>query len=116
MESIADTGCDVIGIDWLTDISESRERVGNRAAIQGNLDPEILLKSNELEVIEETKKVIDGFGSGDGHIFNLGHGILPATPVENVKAMIKTVKEYSPKFHKSLSKSASYNLLSAQIM
>ena len=99
IDILADSGADCLGIDWGSSLSKSREIVNKRVTLQGNLDPVVLL-SNPETVREETKKVLKSYGEGNGHIFNLGHGILPETPVENVKTMIETVKSESPKFHK----------------
>ncbi|MCH7819661.1 MAG: uroporphyrinogen decarboxylase [Candidatus Marinimicrobia bacterium] len=99
VDVLADSGADCLGIDWGTSLSESRKTVNNRVALQGNLDPVVLL-SNPEKVREETIKVLEAYGKGNGHIFNLGHGILPETPVENVKTLIETVRSESPEFHK----------------
>ncbi|MCH8928666.1 MAG: uroporphyrinogen decarboxylase [Candidatus Marinimicrobia bacterium] len=98
IDILADSGADCLGIDWGSNISESRKTVNNRVALQGNLDPVVLLSDQET-VREETIKVLEAYGEGSGHIFNLGHGILPETPVENVKTFIETVRSESPKFH-----------------
>ncbi len=97
---IVNAGCDVVGIDWRTDMKAARTVVGLRASLQGNLDPTLLYAPPE-KIREGVREVLDGYGEGDGHIFNLGHGILPDVPVENVKAMIRFVKEESPAYHKS---------------
>ncbi len=99
LEAMADCGADCLGIDWGSSLSQSRKTVNNRVALQGNLDPVVLL-SNPETVRAETIRVLEAYGEGSRHIFNLGHGILPETPVENVKALIETVKSESPKFHK----------------
>ena len=99
VDILADSGADCLGIDWGTSLFESKKIVNNRVALQGNLDPVVLLSDPET-VREETIKVLEAYGEGNGHIFNLGHGILPETPVENVKILIETVKSESPKFHK----------------
>ena len=99
IDILCDSGADCLGIDWGTDLFESKKIVNNRVALQGNLDPAVLLSDPEI-VIEETIKVLEAYGEGNGHIFNLGHGILPETPVENVKILIETVKSESPKYHK----------------
>lgn len=99
LDAMADCGADCLGIDWGSSLSQSRKTVNNRIALQGNLDPVVLL-SNPETVRAETIRVLEAYGEGSGHIFNLGHGILPETPVENVKTMIETVKSESPKFHK----------------
>jgi uroporphyrinogen decarboxylase len=89
-------GGDVIGVDWRIDIGEAWERIGYEVAIQGNLDPVILFGSVDL-IKGETKRILDRVGGRPGHIFNLGHGILPTTPVENVAALVDMVHEYSSK-------------------
>jgi len=81
----------VIGIDWRIDLGEARRIVGDDRAVQGNLDPAILL-SNRETVRERTLEVLKAAGDTPGHIFNLGHGVLPLTPVDNVLELIATVK------------------------
>lgn len=98
LEKIAKTGCDVVGLDWTVDIGEARKTIGHLTALQGNLNPHILLENPEV-IIENTKVILEKYGKGTGHIFNLGHGILPETPVENAKILIQTVKEESKKYH-----------------
>jgi len=100
LESIAATGCDCVGLDWSPDLGEARRRIGGRVALQGNLDPMVLLASPE-EVRRETEKVLESFGSGAGHVFNLGHGVPQLAPPENVAALVAAVHELSPKFHRS---------------
>jgi uroporphyrinogen decarboxylase len=90
LEVIATSGCDAIGLDWMTDIGEARQRVGNKVALQGNIDPLILFASPD-RIIEEVAYIKGRFGSGPGHVFNLGHGVLPATPYENVKVLVDAV-------------------------
>lgn len=94
LESIADTGCDAIGLDWTISMDEARRRVGHRVALQGNLDPTVLYASPE-KVEKEAIRVISEFGPGDGHIFNLGHGIHPAVDPANVKVLVDTVHRVS---------------------
>jgi uroporphyrinogen decarboxylase len=94
----ATTGADVLGIDWNTDIGLARERVGLTVALQGNLDPCILYAQPE-SIRAEVTKVLEKFGPGSGHIFNLGHGILPDVPPEHALAMVQAVRELSPRFH-----------------
>ena len=98
LESIAATGCDAVGLDWNIDIGTARARIGNRVALQGNLDPAVLLTEPET-VAAEAKKIIESYGQGAGHVFNLGHGVLPQTPPENVAALVKTVHETSRQYH-----------------
>lgn len=92
LESIAASGCDALGLDWTTDIGEARERVGDRVALQGNLDPGILYARPE-KVREHVHRICDRFGTGPGHIFNLGHGVHPAIDPEHVAALVAAVKE-----------------------
>lgn len=94
VERIAGSGCAAIGLDWSADISDARSRVGGRVALQGNLDPQVLLTSPEV-VEREARAVLDSAGPEPGHIFNLGHGVLPATPPENVATLVACVKAES---------------------
>jgi len=100
IESIADTGCTGIGLDWTIDIGEARRRVGDRVALQGNLDPNVLFASPETVAVE-AKKVLDSYGPGNtGHVFNLGHGISQFTPPDRVTALVDTVHAYSRELRK----------------
>ena len=94
LELMKRAGGDVIGVDWRTDIGEAWGRIGYDVAIQGNLDPVILLASVDL-IEKEVKRILDRVKGRPGHVFNLGHGILPNTPVENVTALVDMVHEYS---------------------
>ena len=98
LESIGETQCTAVGLDWTTDISIAKKLIGGKVALQGNLDPAIMLTTPQI-VAEEAKKILDKFGFGSGHIFNLGHGITPEVPPENVEALVSTVHSYSRKFH-----------------
>lgn len=98
LEDIADIGADVVGVDWTIDIAEVRERIGGKVAIQGNMDPAILLASPD-RIRHEVRSILKKYGNGDGHIFNLGHGITPDVPVEHAQAFIRAVKDESPVFH-----------------
>jgi uroporphyrinogen decarboxylase len=100
-DRIADTGCDAAGVDWTFSLNEARKISNDRIALQGNLDPCILF-SNEEKIIIEAGKVLDDYGNGAGHVFNLGHGILPQTPVENVKVLVDFIKEKSKKYHEAV--------------
>ena len=95
LESIANIGCDALGLDWTIDLGEARRRVGDKVALQGNLDPNVLFASpDKIEV--EAKKILDSYGPGDtGHVFNLGHGISQFTPPDHVTTLVNTVHEYS---------------------
>ena len=98
LERIAAIGCDCVGLDWSIDLGEARRRIGAGTALQGNLDPAVLLASPEV-VRREVQKALESFGSGTGHVFNLGHGVPQFTPPENVAALVAAVHELSPKFH-----------------
>ncbi|MGC1182325.1 uroporphyrinogen decarboxylase [Legionella sp.] len=98
LEKMLITGCDALGLDWTCDLADARSRVGNQVALQGNLDPAVLLTSVPC-IREQVKKVLNSFGHGSGHIFNLGHGITPDVPPEHVAAMVEAVHEFSPFYH-----------------
>jgi len=96
LELMKRAGGDVIGVDWRVDIGEAWGRIGHDVAIQGNLDPVVLLAPIEL-IEKEVKRILGGVEGRPGHIFNLGHGILPNTPPQNVAALVDMVHEYSSK-------------------
>ncbi len=98
LTEIAEIGADVVGLDWTVDIGEARRLIGERVALQGNLDPSALYASPEA-IRKEVRSVLRKFGDGAGHIFNLGHGILPDVDPENARAMVRAVKEESITFH-----------------
>jgi len=98
LELMANTGCDALGLDWTTDIGAARARVGNKVALQGNMDPSVLYGS-PARIREEVKTILDGFGQGNGHVFNLGHGIHQFVDPEHAKAFIEAVEELSPAYH-----------------
>jgi uroporphyrinogen decarboxylase len=95
---LAATGCEVVGLDWTVDIASARAAIGDRVALQGNLDPTVLYASPE-RIREQVKTILAKFGKDPGHIFNLGHGILPDIPVEHAKELVRAVKEESKQFH-----------------
>jgi uroporphyrinogen decarboxylase len=99
LEQIAATGCHVIGCDWTTDIGEARRRVGAQVALQGNMDPTILYAAPE-RIRSEVRSVLAKYGHGPGHIFNLGHGILPDIPVDHARVFIRSVQEESAAYHR----------------
>jgi uroporphyrinogen decarboxylase len=97
LEQIAATGCDAVGVDWTVNLGQARARVGERCAIQGNLDPMVLMAGPE-QIRGEALKALESFGvpqPGIGHVFNLGHGISQFTPPESVTALVETVHAYS---------------------
>ena len=99
LEAQADSGADALGLDWTTDIGEARRRVGGRIALQGNLDPAALQGTPE-RIRAEVGNILEGFGHGNGHVFNLGHGITPAIDPDNVAALVDAVHELSIPFHR----------------
>ncbi|MBA3024089.1 MAG: uroporphyrinogen decarboxylase [Gammaproteobacteria bacterium] len=98
IESIADIGCDAVGLDWTMDIGVARQKVGHKVALQGNLDPTVLFATPEV-IRNEVEKVLSSFGFGSGHVFNLGHGISQHTDPENAAALVQAVHELSKKYH-----------------
>ena len=84
----------MIGVDWRPRLDEAWQAIGYQKAIQGNLDPAVLL-TDAAEIRRHVKEILDNAGGRPGHIFNLGHGVLPQTPVENVLALIAAVGELS---------------------
>jgi uroporphyrinogen decarboxylase len=98
LETMADTGTDALGIDWSTDIGEARRRVGERVALQGNLDPATLYGTPEV-IRSRVAAVLEAYGSGPGHVFNLGHGITPDVDPEHTGVLINTVHELSAAYH-----------------
>ncbi len=98
LHDIAGLGADVIGLDWTIDLAMAREITNDRVALQGNLDPSALYASPE-SIRREVRAVLRKYGRGPGHVFNLGHGIMPDVPVEHVQAMVRAVKEESVPYH-----------------
>ncbi len=98
VEQIAQAGSDAIGIDWTADIGKVRLQVGSKVAIQGNLDTAVLYSNPEV-IRREVGKILDSYGQGSGHVFNLGHGIHPGIDPENVAALVTAVHELSEKYH-----------------
>lgn len=98
LESMVETGCDALGLDWTIDIGEARRRVGDRVALQGNMDPGMLYAGPE-RIRQEVASILESYGSGPGHIFNLGHGIHPGVDPEHAGAFIEAVHELSRPYH-----------------
>ncbi len=94
LDKIAAIGCDAVGVDWTTDLSVAREAVGGRVALQGNLDPAALFAPADT-LRGETLRVLQSFGPGAGHVFNLGHGITPEVDPERVAVLVETVQSYA---------------------
>lgn len=93
LEAMADSGCDAIGLDWTIDIAQAKMRVGHRVALQGNLDPAVLL-STPAVIRHEVQRILAAYGASSGHVFNLGHGITPDVPPEHVEVMIDSVHQW----------------------
>ena len=98
LEMIAETGCEAVGLDWTQDIGQARHRVGHRLALQGNMDPAVLLASPG-RIREEVGAILANFGPGTGHVFNLGHGITPEVKPEHVSVLAEAVHEMSLPYH-----------------
>ena len=98
LSGIANSGCDAIGVDWSISLKWAREQVGDRVALQGNLDPGILLAPPH-RIKQEVDKVLRSFGKGSGHVFNLGHGITPDVDPQHVQVLLEAVRELSPAYH-----------------
>lgn len=93
MSALARTGANVLSVDWRTDLAEARMKIGTQTALQGNIDPAVLLSSDD-NIRYAVREAISKTG-GIGHILNLGHGILPATPVENARTFVQAAREFS---------------------
>jgi uroporphyrinogen decarboxylase len=94
LPAIAATGCDALGVDWTTDLREARRAVGDRVALQGNLDPSALFAPPDV-LRTEILRVLQSYGTGAGHVFNLGHGITPDVDPERVAVLVETVRGYT---------------------
>jgi uroporphyrinogen decarboxylase len=95
LEQMAAIGCDAVGVDWTTDLGAARRAVHGRVALQGNLDPSALFAPPET-LRAEALRVLDSYGAGSGHVFNLGHGITPDVDPERVAVLVDTVRNYTP--------------------
>jgi len=98
LKDMANTGCDALGVDWTMDLADARAQVGDRVALQGNMDPCILYASEE-RIREEVKTVLASYGKGSGHVYNLGHGIHQHIDPERVGVFIDSVHEFSKTYH-----------------
>ena len=98
LEAMAETGCDALGLDWTTDIADARRRVGHKVALQGNMDPSMLY-AQPARIEEEVATILAGFGKGEGHVFNLGHGIHQDVPPEHAGAFVEAVHRLSKPYH-----------------
>jgi uroporphyrinogen decarboxylase len=99
LEAMAGTGCDALGVDWTTDLKDARARVGNKVALQGNMDPAILY-AQPARIRSEVATILDNYGPGTGHVFNLGHGIHQHVKPEHATAFVNAVHELSAHYHR----------------
>jgi uroporphyrinogen decarboxylase len=98
LQAIAECGCDALGVDWTVDLARARSQVGAHMALQGNMDP-LVLMSSPGSIRDEAARVLAEYGNGPGHVFNLGHGVSQHTPPEHVRALIDAVHELSRPYH-----------------
>lgn len=99
LENIVTAGSDCVGLDWTIEIAEARKRIGDKVALQGNMDPSVLYGSPEV-IRAEVARILEGYGKGAGHVFNLGHGIALDVDPDNAKVFIDAVHELSPQYHR----------------
>ena len=98
LEAIADIGADCLGLDWTTDIGTARSRVGDKVALQGNMDPAVLY-AGPSRIKEEVGRILASYGTGSGHVFNLGHGVTPEVDPDNAAVFFDAVHELSLQYH-----------------
>ena len=98
LSDMADTGCDALGVDWTTDLATARELTGDKVALQGNLNPDMLRKSPE-DIEKGVADVLQSYGRGPGHVFNLGHGITPDIDPDHLGVLVDAVRKLSPEYH-----------------
>jgi len=98
LDAMAQTGCDCLGVDWTTNLSRARSMVGDKVALQGNMDPSVLYGSDD-RIRQEVEIILESFGSGTGHVFNLGHGIHQFVDPDKAGVFIDSVHQLSPKYH-----------------
>ena len=99
LDAMADSGADALGLDWTTSLTDARQQVGDRVALQGNMDPSVLYASPD-RIREEVERILAEYGKGAGHIFNLGHGIHQFVDPDHAGAFVEAVVELSPKYHR----------------
>ncbi|MGL5041163.1 MAG: uroporphyrinogen decarboxylase, partial [Aeromonas sp.] len=98
LEQIAATGCDALGLDWTIDIADAKRRVGDKVALQGNMDPSMLY-AQPARIRQEVSAILAGFGQGNGHVFNLGHGIHQDVDPAHAEVFVNAVHELSAPYH-----------------
>lgn len=96
--SLAEAGAAAVGLDWTVDLQWARQAVGSKVALQGNLDPAVLL-TNPRCIESEVRRLLEAYGKGSGHVFNLGHGITPDVPPEHVAVLVDAVHRLSKEYH-----------------
>uniref|UniRef100_A0A1A9Z1B2 Uroporphyrinogen decarboxylase (URO-D) domain-containing protein n=1 Tax=Glossina pallidipes TaxID=7398 RepID=A0A1A9Z1B2_GLOPL len=101
LKDIVTSGCDVIALDWSVDMELARKQVGKHVSLQGNMDPYVLYSENSY-IQKETDLILSQFGFGEGHIFSLGHGILPDTDPKKVQFLVDSVHQLSKKYHQKI--------------
>ena len=99
LDEIADSGCDCVGLDWTIEMGRARTMIGDKVSLQGNMDPTILY-SSPAAIRSEVDRILASYGAGNGHVFNLGHGITPGVDPDNVTAFIDAVHELSAQYHR----------------
>ena len=99
LDEIADSGCDCVGLDWTIEMGRARAMIGDKVSLQGNMDPTILY-SSPAAIRAEVDRILASYGAGNGHVFNLGHGITPGVDPDNVTAFIDAVHELSAQYHR----------------
>ena len=99
LEAIAGSGCDCVGLDWTIEIGQARTRIGDKVSLQGNMDPSVLYATPE-RIRQEVSRILESFGPGNGHVFNLGHGIHQHVEPERAGAFIEAVHELSAPYHR----------------
>lgn len=99
LADMAETGCDALGVDWTTDLSTARDYVADKVALQGNLDPATLREPPDV-IRQAVADVLASYGSGPGHVFNLGHGITPDIDPDHLGVLVDAVHELSPAYHR----------------
>lgn len=97
-KELSESGANVLGLDWTVNIGEVRNLIGDKVALQGNLDPTVLYAEPD-EIEKRAEFVLESYGYGEGHVFNLGHGILPDIKPSNAKALVDYIKQHSSKYH-----------------
>lgn len=99
LQDIADSRCDCVGLDWTIEIGRARSLIGTKVSLQGNMDPSILYSTPD-SIRAEVRRILASYGAGNGHVFNLGHGITPDVDPANVSAFVDAVHEYSAEYHR----------------